>query len=135
MPNFQWDTYAYASKVREADRLVALAKTASLSVESQAKRAEQAKRKELKELQQIPWSKKKEKKDIKEVRVEKRNRKRDWEARQVAEAKEKDLNGKKAAEEMEGGQEEYKMMLAEREAELKAEREAAAQAGGFDDLE
>ena len=72
----QWDSYAYADKKRETQRLEALAE--SKTAEAKERRAREKKKRAEQKQKNAAWSKEVERKTAKEKRKEKKARKRDW---------------------------------------------------------
>ncbi|WVQ83621.1 ATP-dependent rRNA helicase SPB4 [Cryptococcus sp. DSM 104549] len=83
--DIDWDTFPYASKTREAARLVTLAKKASTRPSAQDQAEARAKRKIKAEMREA-WSEQKERKTRKEDRRERKDAKKqyEWEQEQAA---------------------------------------------------
>ncbi|OCB84274.1 DEAD-domain-containing protein [Sanghuangporus baumii] len=74
--DIDWDSYAYADKKREAQRLVALA--GNKTPEAKERRAQEKKRRAEQKQKNAAWSNEVERKAVKEKRKEKKTRKREW---------------------------------------------------------
>ncbi|KAL5511616.1 SPB4 [Sanghuangporus vaninii] len=74
--DIDWDSYAYADKKREAQRLEVLAE--SKTSEAKERRAQEKKKRTEQKQKNAAWSKEVERKAAKEKRKEKKTRKREW---------------------------------------------------------
>lgn len=81
-----WDTFAYADKAREAQRVVEAQDTAKLNAQRKAKEKETHNRKEHK-VKNASWSDKVERRVEREKRKEKRARKKEWQKANAVEVK------------------------------------------------
>ncbi|KLO18627.1 DEAD-domain-containing protein [Schizopora paradoxa] len=93
-----WNTYAFADKTREAQRLAAAQDTAKLEAQRKAKEKETHNRKD-KKVKNAAWSDKVERKEEREKRREKRARKKQWKAANEAVAQQDASKKRKEAEE------------------------------------
>ncbi|OWZ26337.1 ATP-dependent rRNA helicase SPB4 [Cryptococcus neoformans c45] len=154
-----WDTFAYASKQREASRLAALAQRADNQSSNDAARAEARAKRKIKAEMREAWSEQKERKMRKEERREKKDAKKkyEWELEQAngEEDRQSDLANiakaqaerkKRKEREEEGWDEEmgkeYKSLKREIKEEKSVNKSSKGGAGGggigggmFDDLE
>lgn len=80
---FQWDSYAYVDKAREAKRVSELQKSSKDVAAIRARQKERAEKQKV----NAPWSSKTFKKEEKDKRKEKKERKKQWIKEQTAESK------------------------------------------------
>ena len=94
-PSFQWSSYSYADKKREAQRIASQSKVTVQEAQEKA-RSEKEKRSEQKK-KNAAWSLKVEQRDRRDLRKEKKDRKRAWLKEQDSKVVSDEASGTKRA--------------------------------------